>query len=325
MQKNPLGRLKRVNLRDYWAREDTDFTPWLAAEENAALLGEAIGIELEVQAQEASVGPFRADILCRDTATNSLVLVENQIERTDHSHLGQVLTYAAGLDAVTVVWIASRFTEEHRAALDWLNEISHEDFRFFGLEVELWQIEDSPAAPKFNVIAKPNDWTRTVRETASGARGPRTATQQHYAAFWRAFSSFNEERGGRFRVNASTADSWWGWGIGKTGYTLVARVTARGGEASVYLAVKGDDGPANFGLLQRDAAPIERELGFGVDWLEKPGRKESQISVARDANLENSDSWAGVFGWLVEKLSAFDRVFRPRVRVLDAAAWRGEA
>jgi hypothetical protein len=133
----PLGRLERADLREVWLSEAGDFTPWLAREENVALLGDAIGLELEVEAQEKDVGPFRADILCKDTATANWVLVENQLERTDHGHLGQLLTYAAGLQAVTIVWIAQRFTEEHRAALDWLNEITDDRFNFFGLEIEL--------------------------------------------------------------------------------------------------------------------------------------------------------------------------------------------
>jgi hypothetical protein len=125
-----LGRLEKVDMREVWTHEAADFTPWLAAEENLALLGEAIGIDLELEAQEQSVGPFHADILCKDIATDCWVLVENQLERTDHSHLGQLLTYAAGLDAVTIVWVASRFTDEHRAALDWLNKVTREGINF---------------------------------------------------------------------------------------------------------------------------------------------------------------------------------------------------
>ena len=135
-----LGRLKSVALRDAWLGEATDFTPWLAQPDNMALLSEAIGIELEVDSQETNVGPFRADILCRDTINGHYVLIENQLERTDHTHLGQLLTYAAGLEAVTIVWIASRFTDEHRAALDWLNNATTSGFNFFGLEIELWLI-----------------------------------------------------------------------------------------------------------------------------------------------------------------------------------------
>ena len=131
-----LGRLTPVDLREAWQGEASDFTPWLAQSDNIALLSEAIGIELEVEAQEQQVGPFRADILCRDTLSNHYVLIENQLDRTDHGHLGQLLTYAAGLDAVTIVWIASRFTDEHRAALDWLNSVTTGEINFFGLEIE---------------------------------------------------------------------------------------------------------------------------------------------------------------------------------------------
>ena len=161
-----LGRLERVQLRDIWETEDRDFTPWLAREEHLQILGDTIGLELELEAQEKDVGPFRADILCKNTLDDSWVLIENQIERTDHKHLGQLMTYAAGLDAVTIIWVASKFTEEHRSALDWLNKITDTDFRFFGLEVELWRINDSIPAPKFNVISQPNDWSSTVSRAA---------------------------------------------------------------------------------------------------------------------------------------------------------------
>lgn len=152
-----LSKVSKVDLRSCWQNEANDFTPWLASEENIALLADALGMnELEVKAQEEHVGPFRADILCIDPGTDKYVLIENQLEKTDHSHLGQILTYAAGLEAVTIIWIAERFTEEHRAAIDWLNSITDKEFNFFGVEIELIKIGDSPAAPIFNVIAKPN-------------------------------------------------------------------------------------------------------------------------------------------------------------------------
>src|SRR3954470_11992661 len=161
-----LGRLERVELRNIWLSEASDFTPWLARDENLAILGETLGIDLELEAQERPVGPFRADILCKDIGTDRWVLIENQLERTDHTHLGQLLTYASGLEAVTIVWISARFTEEHRSTLDWLNRITDDSFRFFGLEVELWRIGDSIAAPKFNIISKPNAWSHSVAQAA---------------------------------------------------------------------------------------------------------------------------------------------------------------
>ena len=193
MNTSNLGRLERVSLRNVWLTEAADFTPWLAQGDNLKLLGETIGIELQCEGQEKEVGPFRADILCKDTATDNWVLIENQLERTDHTHLGQLLTYAAGLDAVTIVWITQRFTEEHRAALDWLNEKTQEGINFFGLEVELWRIGDSRIAPKFNIVSKPNEWTRTVRD---GASGEMTEAKRIQLNFWTAFKAFMDERGG---------------------------------------------------------------------------------------------------------------------------------
>ena len=154
-----LGRLERVDLRKIWPDEAQDFTPWLAKKENLALLDETLGLELELEETEQSVGAFSADIVCRDAASESLVLIENQIEPTNHTHLGQTLTYAAGLDAVTIIWIASKFRDEHRAMLDWLNEKTEAQLSFFALEIELWRIGNSAPAPKFNIVARPNDWT----------------------------------------------------------------------------------------------------------------------------------------------------------------------
>lgn len=210
---NILSRLKRVDLRAIWASELTDFTPWLAREENLAILAETLGIDLELEAQEKAVGPFRADILCKDIGTDAWVLIENQLERTDHTHLGQLLTYASGLSAVTVVWIASHFTEEHRSTLDWLNKITDESFRFFGLEIELWRIGDSPAAPKFNVVSKPNDWTHSVARAAraidSAELSEVRATQ---LAYWTAFHAVLDLQGGPYQDNASRSRNR-GWAI----------------------------------------------------------------------------------------------------------------
>ena len=215
-----LGELIKVPLREFWEGEASDFTPWLADEENIGLLGDTIGVELEVEAQERNVGPFRADILCKDISTDNWVLIENQLEPTDHTHLGQLLTYAAGLDAVTVVWIAEGFTDEHRAALDWLNEITDEKFSFFGLEIELWRIGDSPMAPKFNVVSHPNDWTKTVsrisrNELTSVQINCTSNTGQHY-------ESLLEERNGVIRPGKPLPRYWMPFAVGRSSFWLSA-------------------------------------------------------------------------------------------------------
>ena len=152
----PLHQLQRVDVRDVWRNEEAHFTPWLAEAQNLDLLGEALGIDLTLEEREKNVGPYRADLVCKQVNTENWVLIENQLGRTDHGHLGQLLTYAASLEAVTVAWIAPHFTDGHRAALDWLNRKSDDSIRFFGLEIEVWKVGDSLHAPRFNVVAKPD-------------------------------------------------------------------------------------------------------------------------------------------------------------------------
>ncbi len=309
-----LGRLRRVALRDCWEREDSDFTPWVAGEDTIALLGETIGIELEVQQEEASVGPFRADILCRDTASNEMVIIENQLERTDHSHLGQTLTYAAGLDAVTVIWIAARFTEEHRAALDWLNRITHEGFRFFGIEIEVWKIGESEPAPKFNLVAKPNDWAKTVKES-SGRRGALTEGQAAQVEYWTSFAAAIDGCETRFRPPKPYPCNWMSWGIGRAGTNLLAVVNAK--EVLVGVDINSREHPTWFTKLHDDREAIEEELGFAFEWHQKLGNKFSLLRIRKKVDARNAANWPAAHDWMLKHMEAVDKVFRPRVKQLD--------
>ena len=319
--KPPLARLERVDLRDYWEREDTDFTPWLAEEDNIALLSEAIGMELEVQDQEASVGPFRADILCRNTADNTLVLIENQLEGTNHTHLGQLFTYAAGLDAVTVIWIARQFTEEHRAALDWLNRITHDDFYFFGVEIDLFRIGNSQPAPQFSIVSKPNDWVKTAAESVGRKLTP---TEELRIEFWRAFSDHLRSIDTKFRAIKPSPSHWVGYGIGRSGFGLHCTVAMREQWVAVEILLHDTDAIAYFHLLHQDKDAIEEELGFELDWQEKKGRKEKLLRARFETDPAARSKWPKIHAWMVEKMEIFDKVFRPRVQDLDASEWDAE-
>jgi len=224
-----LSRLERVDLRDIWLSEAADFTPWLARPENLTILGETLAIDLELEAQEKSVGPYRADILCKDIGTSSWVLVENQLERTDHAHLGQHLTYASGLEAVTIAWIAARFTEEHRSTLDWLNKITDESFRFFRLEVELWRIGDSSAAPKFNIVSKPNDWSRSVAKAARAIDETELSdTRIMQREYWATLNAVLEATDGPVAGNRKPQpQSWMAYSVGRkeSGFRVTPDVT----------------------------------------------------------------------------------------------------
>ena len=315
-----LSRLSRVPLRHYWPDEARDFTPWLGTEENIALLSETIGIDLEVQEQEARVGPFRADILCRDTATARLVLVENQLERTDHTHLGQLFTYAAGLDAVAVVWIAERFTEEHRAALDWLNRITHEGFHFFGIEVELWQIDGSALAPRFNVVVKPNDWSKTARESASGPRKGLTEAQQLPFDYWSSFGEHLREHASKFSSPKPLPQGWASWGVGRTGFSLGASIyirTSEGGGGGVYIWITGAEASEYLRLLERERETIESELGFALEWDAKRGKRSAVVSVRGGPDARDRRNWPELHEWMRVRMEAFDRAFRGRIRSLE--------
>ncbi len=189
---NELLKLVPVELRSKWTNEANDFTPWLAKDENLELLGETLGFELELGGQEVNVGSFRADILCKNTADNTWVVIENQLEKTVHWHLGQILTYFAGLDAHTIIWIASEFQDEHRAAIDKLNEITQEEYQFFGIEIKLWKIDDSQAAPQFEIVSNPNNWNKNIRSTINKNFSD---TQHQHLEFWTQFTDYMEQRG----------------------------------------------------------------------------------------------------------------------------------
>jgi hypothetical protein len=159
-----FGTLERVSARAGWPHEAHEFTPWLA--ENVSLLGEALGLSLELQAREHKVGRYSLDLLLSDSAERT-VIVENQFEQTDHDHLGKLLTYCAGTEADVVIWIAERLNEEHAAVLEWLNENTRAGIGFFGVELELLRIDKSPLAPNFRVLVQPNDWAKGIRPTAA--------------------------------------------------------------------------------------------------------------------------------------------------------------
>lgn len=317
-----LGKLERVDLREVWKTEAIDFTPWLALDQNIKLLGETIGIDLEVEAQEKNVGPFRADILCKDVLTDNWVLIENQLERTDHTHLGQLLTYAAGLNAVTIVWIAESFTDEHRATLDWLNEITDGRFNFFGLEVELWRIGDSPLAPKFNLASKPNDWTNTIgRATSQIQSEDLTETKKLQYEYWTAFREYISAHSKVIKSQKPLPQHWTNFAIGRSYFHMSALVNTWDKKIAVVLVITGHNAKIHFRLLHADRDAIEKEVGCKLDWRENPEKKESSIRNSVDMDPTRIESWPQQHEWLLKKLESFRAVFGPRILNLDASVY----
>jgi hypothetical protein len=323
-----LGKLIKVELRDIWMSESSHFTPWLAREDNLSILAETIGLELELEAQEKSVGPFRADILCKDVSTNAWVLIENQLERTDHSHLGQLLTYASGLEAVTIVWIAARFIEEHRSTLDWLNRITNDTFRFFGVEVELWRIGDSPAAPRFNIVSKPNNWNKLVTQAARAIdEGELTVTKALQLAYWTAFGTLLVSNGGPLAKDRKPQpQSWMAYSIGRTGFSINASMATPKRQVRAELYMSSAHAKAFFYLLHAQKLEIEAELGYRLDWEELPEGKDTRISTPlNDTDPKDEGDWPRQHQWLATRLNELYRVFVHRVKALEANAWMTQA
>ncbi len=325
MAEENLGRLETVNLRDVWTNEAGDFTPWLAREENLSVLAETLGLELELEAEEKAVGPFRADILCRDTDSNAWVLVENQLERTDHNHLGQLLTYASGLQAVTIIWIASHFTEEHRATLDWLNRITDTGFHFFGLEVQLWRIGNSPPAPKFNIVSKPNDWSRSVAQAARALdEGEPTARRIMQEAYWRELQVVLDDAKGPIQGNRPPQRKPLDVISDRTRcrFRLGASMLESRQRVRVNLVIQGNNSMAFFHLLDEQRNQIEQELGYSLEWEHNPGQARQRIAIYRNADPGDQGDWPRQHEWLATHLNDFHRVFANRVQALDADDWQ---
>ena len=198
MDKLKLGKLEKVKLRDVWKHEALSFTKWLAKEENILNLSQEIGIDIEVVQIEASVGSFNVDILAREIDSDRKIIIENQLEKTDHDHLGKLITYASGHDAKIILWIVGEAREEHEKAIEWLNENMNEDIKFFLIVIEVWKIGDSPYAPKFQVVSQPNNWAKTIKSASN--KGELTDTKSLQLEFstkfncYSFFSSFNFPR-----------------------------------------------------------------------------------------------------------------------------------
>lgn len=312
--KPSLARLERLTLRAAWKHEAGEFTAWLAQDENLQLLADALGLpELALVATEHPVGDFKVDILCTDDTGE--VIIENQLEKTNHTHLGQIITYAAGVGAKKVVWVAESFRPEHVAALEFLNQNTTGDLNFFAVEIELWRIADSPMAPSFNVVVKPNDWSKAGRESARAA-ATTTPTKQLQQQFWTAVVEYIESNKIVARPQKPLPAHWLNSNpLGRSGFHIVSTVNARENRIAVEVYISHEQSKESFQKLLAQRQQIEAELGFTMDWQELPGRHACRILVSRpDSELSNQDAWPTYCAWLADKIVKLSAVFRPRVK-----------
>ena len=308
-----LGRLEEVkDLRSIWPDEARDFTPWLSQLANIAILEEALGISLEVQGIEKEVGPYRADLVCLSDRDRRVV-IENQLFRTDHGHLGQLLTYAAHLEARVLVWIAKEFTDEHRAVIDWLNTNTRDNVEFFALQIQLWKIGESAIAPRFNVVCRPNNWTRTVEPPASeGEAGPK------HLRFWKQFNEHIAKSQNQFRTTKPSTSHWTDIAIGRSGVHLT--LLNRWGRDSVFMIyLSGPSKAAFFRQLHDEHLDLLTGVlnSFGaITWREMADRKSAVLQVSRAMPPDDEASWTAVIEWFQAATNATFKHLKPTLMAL---------
>lgn len=309
-----LSKIEKVDLRNIWKKEDKEFTPWL--KENIDLLSEKLGIEIIDAQTEEKIGDFRLDIIGKDANTNKFVAVENQLESTDHTHLGQLITYSAGVNAGIIIWIAKELREEHKSALEWLNENSISEISFFGVEVHAISIDNSNPAVDFRVIVKPNDWERNIKITSA-----MTDTEISYLDFYYKLVNFYSELNPNFRKVKAQPQSWLDFGAGKGGLYF-GWAFRKGNRFAVSVYIDTGDEIENkriFDGLKKHKDEINSRVE-GVEWEELEGRRAFRIVIYRKTSgpiksLKDEEK-DDLIKWGAEQMRTFSGIFSEYINVI---------
>ena len=300
-----LGTLKEItDLRSIWPHEALNFTPWVA--ENVDLLADAVGMDITVDETESQVGDFNVDIYASETGTDRKIIIENQLEDTDHDHLGKLITYASGKGADVVIWVVKHAREEHKAAVEWLNNHTDDKIGFFLCEIKLFQIGDSQIAPAFTVVERPNDWTKEIRKTASA-----NSTQQQRLEYWQAFNdyAFSDANFSRiFNKRKPTTDHWMDFSIGSSACHIAVSQIQKRKAVDVELYINDDK--ELFKSLFAHKDEIEKNMEMELEWKELPERKASRILIEKTVDLDDRATWPEQFDYIMDTCIKMKRAFK---------------
>lgn len=301
-----LGVLEEIkDLRTVWPHEALDFTPWLAEDDNMALLSDAIGLDIAVDETESAVGDFSVDIFAAEVGTSRRVIIENQLEDTNHDHLGKLITYASGKGAEVIVWLVKHAREEHRSAIEWLNNHTDEKVGFFLCEIKLFKIGDSDPAVKFEVIERPNDWSKEQKKSDSVR-----PTQQMRLEWWLAFQDYayaDKAFAKCFTRTKAGYDHWLNFAIGSSACHITVDQIRKNSQLIVEVYISDDKDL--FHALESHKDAIEKDCGLAFDWCELPERKASRIKVAKGVDFDDKGQWPEQFAWLVDVMPKVKRAF----------------
>ncbi len=298
-----LGQMKRINdLRSVWKHEAKDFSKWLAQESNLALLGETIGIDIVLEELESSVGKFSADIYAMEEGTERKIIIENQLEETNHDHLGKLITYASGKGAEVIIWIVKRARDDHRRAIEWLNQNTGMEIGFFLVEIELWQIDQSAIAPKFNVVERPNDWAKQMKNV-----GNLSDTKQLQLAFWQQLAETiksTPKYASQFSPRKPHPHYWYDLSIGRSSYHigLTFNTQKKRLGAEIYIC----DDKDKFAMFREHADEINALIGDKVEWRE--ATKDTRIITLRPCTPADETTWPEAIDWLLTKALSLKQI-----------------
>lgn len=303
-----LGKIKEVDIRSVWAHEQYDFSAWLAQEENIKELGETLNLSLTDVDTEQFVGSYRCDIICKDELTGKSVLIENQLEPTNHDHLGKIITYASGLDASVVVWIVANARSEHASAIEWLNKHTDDDVSFFLIEVHAYKSGDSDPAPMFKIIEQPNDFAKTVKAIAE--KGELSFSQRHWLDFWTQFNDLIDERGKPFNKHKATTDHWYTIAVGSSKCHISIDLINK--EHRIRVGLWIGDSKELYDHLYENKAAIESAAGRTLQWDRLDGKKASVIcTYIPGLNFNKQDNYQDLMNKAMDLVITLRSAFTP--------------
>jgi len=301
-----LSRITKVNPREIWKHEAIDFTRWLSKEDNISILCEELGIEIENVKPEAAAGPYNADIIADEIDSKRKVIIENQLEITNHKHLGQILTYASACDAAIIIWVVTDYTEEHKQAIDWFNKNIAEGISFFLIQIEVYKIENSMPAPKFNIISEPNDWGKTIRKSEDGDTFSDLKLQQK--DFWEGLKEHASHLNTRLNfARIAKPQHWFNLSFGTSKCHIALTQNSQKQYLGCEIYIRNDK--ELFQTFYNNKDLIEKELGYQVEWMELPDATASRIIVTLKGDPRNKSKWDDYNLWLLKTAEEFAKVF----------------
>ena len=307
-----LHTLEKVNLREIWKHEAHNFTQWLALEDNISLLLDEIGVTAENIVTEDSAGKFNVDITADEVGTGKKIVIENQLEKTDHSHLGQLLTYASSFDACIIVWVVAEIREEHKRAIEWFNEHMRDEISFFLVRTEVYRIGNSEPAVKFNVVVEPNTWSKILRMKGTTEKRI-TDTMINHLNFWEGFKDYSSKTDTKLRITRTPrSQNWYDISIGKSGVNLSLTRNTR--DKNVGAEIWIGDSQNIYNKLFENKDLFETTMGIDVQWNELENKKASRVRCMYPCDPDDNNSHDEYYQWLIDTSEKLQKAFKKIIK-----------